>query len=159
MTDRTDHRAKAEVGLSDAIQWGRQAGELSCLAYAAIHALLAIHDTLTASNHRATNEEQQQEEELEDAPAPDPLDESDHRTRHDNDGSHWRRGPHGWYLSYPENGIFTLTDIDKLYGPLEFCDCEPPNAAGKARTAPLSASGPFGALVDPPSPDSAPEAL
>jgi len=57
------------------------------------------------------------------AAAPDPLDESDHRPRHDNDGSHWRRGPHGWYLSYPENGIFTLTDIATLYGPLTFCDC------------------------------------
>ena len=29
------------------------------------------------------------------------------------------------------------------------CDCEPPNATGTARTAPLSASEPFGALPDP----------
>ena len=28
------------------------------------------------------------------------------------------------------------------------CDCEPPNAPGTARTAPLSASEPFGALPD-----------
>ena len=28
------------------------------------------------------------------------------------------------------------------------CDCEPPSAPGTARTAPLSASEPFGALPD-----------
>ena len=54
MTDRTDHRAAAERMLADANEWAAQAGELSpkaseraCLAYAQVHALLAIHDTLT----------------------------------------------------------------------------------------------------------------
>lgn len=54
MTDRTDHRAEAERLLADADEWGQQAGELSpeaselsCLAYAQLHALFAIHDALT----------------------------------------------------------------------------------------------------------------
>ena len=53
MTDRTDHRAEAERLLDYADEWAAQAGEpmpeageLSCLAYAAVHALLALHDTL-----------------------------------------------------------------------------------------------------------------
>lgn len=55
MTDRTDHRAAAEDALADAAEWAEQAGELdpeaserACLAYATVHSLLAIHDTLTA---------------------------------------------------------------------------------------------------------------
>lgn len=56
MTDPTDHRAAAERLLNDANEWAAQAGELSpeasemtCLAYAQIHAMLAIHDALTAA--------------------------------------------------------------------------------------------------------------
>lgn len=107
MTDPTDHYTAARAALSHAIEWGRQAeeptpedGEMSCLAYAAVHALLAIADALTA-DHRAANEERQRErqreeeledawqsrdwetvrrlqdeaEQREDAPAPEPLDE------------------------------------------------------------------------------------
>ena len=68
MTDRTDHRAEAEWLLADAREWARQAGDLSpraseraCLAYAAVHALLAIHDTLTAADRYAANEAKQRE--------------------------------------------------------------------------------------------------
>ena len=39
------------------------------------------------------------------------------------------------------------------------CDCEPPSAPGAAVAAPLGDQGPILALVDPQSPDSAPEAL
>lgn len=55
MTDRTDHRASAERMLAYADGWAAQAdepmpevGERACLAYATVHALLAIHDALTA---------------------------------------------------------------------------------------------------------------
>ena len=68
MTDRTDHRAAAERLLADADEWTAQAGELSpkaseraCLAHAAVHALLAIHDTLTAADRYAANEAKQRE--------------------------------------------------------------------------------------------------
>lgn len=56
-------------------------------------------------------------------PMADPLDESDHRPRHDWDGDHWRRGAWGWYASAPENGIFRLREIGAMHGPLTFCDC------------------------------------
>ena len=64
MTDRPRpyHRAEAERLLDYADEWAAQAGEpmpeageLSCLAYAAVHALLAIHDTLTAADPTPTN--------------------------------------------------------------------------------------------------------
>lgn len=68
MIDRTDHRAKAEWLLSDAREWAALAGELSprsiaalCLDRATIHALLAIHDTLTAADRYAANEAKQRE--------------------------------------------------------------------------------------------------
>ena len=68
MTDRPRpyHRAEAERLLDYADEWAAQAGEpmpeageLSCLAYAAVHALLAIHDTLTAADRYAANEARQ----------------------------------------------------------------------------------------------------
>ena len=63
MTDCTDHRAAAERMLGDAILWTARppsaASEQACLAYAAVHALLAIHDTLTAADRYATNEAKQ----------------------------------------------------------------------------------------------------
>lgn len=68
MTDRTDHYAAAELMLDDANVWAAQAGELSpeaseraCLAHAQVHALLAIHDTLTAADRYAANEAKQRE--------------------------------------------------------------------------------------------------
>ena len=77
MTDRTNHRAVAERMLADADEWAAQAGELipeaselSSLAWAAVHALLAIHDTLTAADRYAANEAKQREE-AEPAFAPD----------------------------------------------------------------------------------------
>ena len=70
MTDRPRpyHRAEAERLLDYADEWAAQAGEpmpeageLTCLAYAAVHALLAIHDTLTAADRYAANEAKQRE--------------------------------------------------------------------------------------------------
>ena len=64
----TDHRAAAERLLAYADEWAAQAGELSpeaselsCLAWAAVHALLAIHDTLAAADRYAANEAKQRE--------------------------------------------------------------------------------------------------
>ena len=66
MTDHTDHHREAERMLADANEWAAQAGELSpkareraCLAYAQVHALLAIHDTLTSADRYAANEAKQ----------------------------------------------------------------------------------------------------
>lgn len=68
MTDHIDHRAEAEILLADADEWASQAGELSpraseraCLDRAQVHALLAIHDTLTAADRYAANEAKQRE--------------------------------------------------------------------------------------------------
>ena len=62
------HRAEAERLLDYADEWAAQAeepmpeaGELSCLAYAAVHALLAIHDTLTSADRYTANEAKQRE--------------------------------------------------------------------------------------------------
>ena len=134
MTDRTDHRAEAERLLADANEWGRQAeeptpevGELACLAYAAVHALLAIHDTLTAADRYAANEERQREE-----AEPDPLDEDDHRDRLTRNGNRLRRwGTKCWHIKRPAGhgssacGA-TLDDWDDQDGPLTFApDAEP----------------------------------
>ena len=58
----TDHRVAAERLLANADEWAAQAGVLSpraseraCLAHAQVHALLAIHDTLTAADPTPTN--------------------------------------------------------------------------------------------------------
>ena len=55
MIDRTDHRAAAGMLLAYADEWAAQAWKLSpeaservCLDRAHVHALLAIHDALTA---------------------------------------------------------------------------------------------------------------
>ena len=65
---RPYHRAEAERLLDYADEWTAQAGELSpkaseraCLDRAQVHALLAIHDTLTAADRYAANEAKQRE--------------------------------------------------------------------------------------------------
>ena len=74
MTDRTDHRAEARELLTQADghtsqNWPAMTGEhkADVLAAATVHALLAIHDTLTAADRYAANEEQQREGQMEDA--------------------------------------------------------------------------------------------
>lgn len=52
----------------------------------------------------------------------DPLDESDHRVRHDRHGGHWYRWPDGWGQT---GGWFALAEVDASHGPLTFCDCPP----------------------------------
>lgn len=58
----------------------------------------------------------------------DPLDESDHRPRHDSDGDHWQWDGNCW-THHSENGYeqeLTLHSILRYYGhPLTFCDCDP----------------------------------
>ena len=51
-----------------------------------------------------------------------PLDESDHRPRHDRGGGHWYRWPNGWGQT---GGWFTLEEVAEPHGPLTFCDCDP----------------------------------
>ena len=74
----------------------------------------------------ATDEERQREEELEDAPAPVPLDENDHRDRIDTKGQRWTHrgdGTHPWCLeSCYCSGVWNLYDIHKSYGSLRFAD-------------------------------------
>ena len=60
----------------------------------------------------------------------DPLDESDHRVRHDADGDHvYYHGPGHWHAHDPSDGIpcpcpgYTLIERADDYGPLTFCDC------------------------------------
>ena len=102
MTDRTNHRAEAERLLTDANEWsmivgelGPEASERACLAAAQVHALLAIHDTLTAADRYAANEERQR------GAGYDPLDEDDHRDRLTDlaptpvDTEHWIAWPEG----------------------------------------------------------------
>ena len=143
MTDRTDHRREAERLLT-----GPEDGERACLAAAQVHALLAIHDTLTdlkpkpvtvthpwqnpltvthpwpstlpgvAADRYATNEAKQREDE------PDPLDETDHRDRLDREGYIIRRKGHEC-LAWPEFLGFhdsdagePLSSINYTAGPL-----------------------------------------
>lgn len=62
----------------------------------------------------------------------DPLDESDHRPRHDEDGRHLYRHSCGDWHTWPaEDGLcrrycgLTLASWDEDGGPLTFCDCPP----------------------------------
>ena len=68
-----NHRAEAERLLADAREWGQETelGELTCLAYSAVHALFAIHDTLTAPDRYAANEAKQREETTQEAAGDD----------------------------------------------------------------------------------------
>ena len=61
---------------------------------------------------------------------PDPLDESDHRPRHDGTGRHWTKRAENWCEcpTWECPGIWTLKEAAQLYGPLTFCDC--PDAIG-----------------------------
>lgn len=148
MTDRTDHYLAAQGALTDAREWGRQAeeptpevGELTCLAYAAVHALLAIHDTLTASDRYAANEARQREE-----AEPDPLDEDDHRDRLDSDGDRWVHTSRGCWHIVPavcvgDDCHVTLTYISEGYGPLTFAPEAAPDAPRDDLSAPEGESG------------------
>ena len=136
MTDRTDHRLEAEGLLEYAYETTDQAGELPALVYAAVHALLAIHDTLTAADRYAANEARQREE-----AEPDPLDEDDWRDRQDRDGDLWVRNPGGcWHTSTRDCRIleceWTIAYLNEYYGPLTFA----PDAAPDAPRADLTAS-------------------
>ena len=79
--------------------------------------------------------------------AADPLDESDHRPRHDRDGEHlYRWGAGHWHTKDPAArpdwcGCDRLDDRDSLddwvqagFGPLTFCDCDTTNKAGNGVT-------------------------
>jgi hypothetical protein len=57
-----------------------------------------------------------------------PLDESDHRPRHDRDGSHWTwRRVDLWceVVCQCPDGRWKLPDIHDSWGPLTLCDCPP----------------------------------
>ena len=163
MTDRPRpyHRAEAERLLDYADEWAAQAGEpmpeageLSCLAYAAVHALLAIHDTLTAADRYAANEAKQREE-----AEPDPLDEDDHRDRIDADGDIWQRVHEGCWMEpgFPpvsrqngksqfivSHGLAECLPLAALPGPLAFA----PDADGAPSVTAPVADGPGGDAVD-----------
>lgn len=145
MTDRTDHRAAAELMLADADEWARQAGELSpkaseraCLDRAQVHALLAIHDALTAADRYAANEAKQREAE------PDPLDEDDHRDRLDRHGDIWVRNPRGCFHTCrrdcrDQGCKWTLDFLNWHYGPLTFApDAAPDTDGAPSVTAPVA---------------------
>ena len=54
----------------------------------------------------------------------DPLDASDHRTRHDADGEHWVHADDGWrYRGIPRAIPLPFRSIARQFGPLTFCDC------------------------------------
>ena len=129
MTDRTDHRAAAQGELADAREWGWQTeeptpevGELTCLAYAAVHALLAIHDALTAADRYAANEGRQREV------GADPLDEDDHRDRLTADRQRIVRHGRGHWHTPATSGTWCDADCTEMslqhwarvYGPLTF---------------------------------------
>lgn len=61
-----------------------------------------------------------------DCVAADPLDEDDHRPRHDSTGDHWyRRSRGGWAFAFAGER-FALAEVHALHGPLTFCDCANP---------------------------------
>lgn len=151
MTDRIDHRAAAEGALTDADEWGRQAeeptpevGELTCLAYSAVHALLAIHDALTASDRYAANEERQREE-----AEPGPLDEDDHRDRLAADSRRIVRHGQGHWHTPATSGTWcdadctemSLRDWARTFGPLTLAPDTAQDAAGGDLSAPEGESG------------------
>lgn len=54
----------------------------------------------------------------------DPLDESDHRTRHDRDGDHWFLRD-GWSCNDSTGlGLESIRAVSETFGPLAFCDCD-----------------------------------
>ena len=64
---------------------------------------------------------------------PDPLDESDHRPRHDIDGDHWVRVTDRvgddeacwWATGGPDgSSVNDIGELDAIFGPLTFCDCD-----------------------------------
>ena len=73
-----------------------------------------------------SDEEAQRHLRLEDWFA-DPLDEDDHRPRHDRNGSHWTwRDGAGWRIrsSIGSPIPISLAFVSAAYGPLTFCDCD-----------------------------------
>lgn len=155
-----DHRAEAERMLADAREWARQAGELSpkaseraCLAYAAVHALLAIHDTLTAADRYVANEAKQREAE------PDPLDENDHRDRINKYGERLVRSFRGhWHTSQydcrevcrfeTDATSFTLDSWDIYSSPLTFASPAPQDPAEGVKPDPEQVELPEGWRLD-----------
>ena len=62
----------------------------------------------------------------------DPLDESDHRPRHDCTGNHWRRTGRWWDAGMLGYGNWTLREIASVLAPLTFCDCDDPTDSDRA---------------------------
>lgn len=63
----------------------------------------------------------------------DPLDEDDHRPRHDRDGDHWVRvtdlmgdAEACWWATGGPDGssVNGIGELDAIFGPLTFCDCD-----------------------------------
>ena len=152
MTDHhTDHRYEAERMLADADAWASVAGELipeaselSCLNRAQLHALFAIHDTLTTADRYFANEAKQREAvdepEMSEAAewlsrgGPDPLDEDDHRDRLTSDRRRIVRHGRGHWHTPAIYGKWcdadctemSLRDWARVYGPLTFAPEPPP---------------------------------
>ena len=152
MTDRPSHRAAAERLLADADEWAAQAGELSpkaseraCLDRAQVHALLAIHATLTAADRYATNEAKQREE-----AESDPLDEGDHRDRLTADRLRIVRHGRGHWHTPAIYGKWCDADCTEMSlqdwahrsGPLAFAPDTTQEAAGGDLTASGAEGGP-----------------
>ena len=79
-----------------------------------------------------SDEEAQRHLRLEDWFA-DPLDEDDHRPRHDRDGDHWVRvtdlmgdAEACWWATGGPDGssVNGIGELDAIFGPLTFCDCD-----------------------------------
>ena len=147
MIDRhTDHRAEAELMLAEAHAWAAVAGEptpesneLAYITYAAVHALLAIHDTLTAADRYAANEAKQREA------GADPLDEDDHRDRMSGHVRLVRVGHNHWHTPrygnchHGEHG-YSLDEWDSD-GPLTFAPEPAQDATGGDLSAPEGENG------------------